>query len=866
MNMFRTKLTGSASWADRRLHRRRRRPTRPAEYFATSFRFRPALDVMEDRTLLSTFVVNSTADSGPGSLRQSILDSNSATGGTNTIDFAIPGQGVQTITPASPLPAISSAALIDGFSQPGYAGTPLIELNGEYAGSGNGLTITSPGSTIRGLAIVGFSAGAGVMIGGVAATNNTIEANDIGTDTTETQDEPNGIGIRWSGGASNNLVGGTSAAAGNLIAFNSGPGVDVEGTGSTGNQITANQVYNNDIPALQFNGPNFVSLPNDLINGFEQNETLEASFKTTSGGVILGYQAASPGNYPYDGWVPALYVGTDGKLYGGSYDSTTSTIDQVISNAVVNDGQWHNAALVIDGTAQTMTLYLDGQLIGSVSGTPQEIEDSFNQVGTGYTDYWPAAPGGYYGFQGEITNVRIWSVPRSAGEVAQDMSSAASNDSPGLAADYLFDEGQGLTAYDQTANHNDGTLGQIEYYYGYYAPPIWVSGSGEAIDLAGDGITYNAAAPRQGPNNLQNFPIIVTTAGGQLEGWLGGSLADTTFNVDVYASSGYSTEGAGQAEDYLGSLNVTTDGQGQAVIDVPFTAPAGLPDVTATATDPEGNNSEVSAERRSTLQSPTNAVRVVPGGSLVLSAASSDGITIDDPDAGPLDPIWQVTLSAGAGSVLLSSTAGLTGSGNGTGSLTFSGPLSALNAALASITYVSPLGQIGDTTLSVAAESVGAMPVAAQVTISNGTFSVTNTNDSGPGSLRQAILDSNAANGGINTISFAIAGQGVQTIMPLSLLPPISNPVLIDGFTQPGYTGTPLIELSGIQAGLTITGSGVTVRGLDINGFTLGAGILISGSGATDNRHRIERSRRRPHRRDGTTRRVRRGNRGRRQR
>ncbi len=133
-------------------------------------------------------------------------------------------------------------------------------------------------------------------------------------------------------------------------------------------------MYSNDVPALQFDGSNYVSLPNNLINGFEQNETLEASFRTTSGGVILGYQAASPGDYPYDGWVPALYVGTDGKLYGGSYDSSTSTIDQVISNGVVNDGQWHTVALVFDGTAQTMSLYLDGQLVGSVSGSPQDID------------------------------------------------------------------------------------------------------------------------------------------------------------------------------------------------------------------------------------------------------------------------------------------------------------------------------------------------------------------------------------------------------------------------------------------------------------------------------------------------------------
>ena len=74
------------------------------------------------------FVVTTTADSGPGSLRQAILDSNAATGATNTIDFDIPGSGVQTIAPLSPLPAITNPVLIDGDSQPGYAGTPLIEL------------------------------------------------------------------------------------------------------------------------------------------------------------------------------------------------------------------------------------------------------------------------------------------------------------------------------------------------------------------------------------------------------------------------------------------------------------------------------------------------------------------------------------------------------------------------------------------------------------------------------------------------------------------------------------------------------------------------------------------------------------------
>ena len=140
------------------------------------------------------------------------------------------------------------------------------------------------------------------------------------------------------------------------------------------------------------------------------------------------------------------------------------------------------------------------------------------------------------------------------------------------------------------------------------------------------------------------------------------------------------------------------------------------------------------------------------------------------------------------------------------------------------IDFTPPPGFEGNTTLSLAAQSVGAAFAAATVTITSGIFLVTNTNDSDPGSLRQAILDSNAATGGTNTIEFAIPAAGVQVIAPLSPLPAIVNPVLIDGFSQPGYTGTPLIELSGSQtdftAGLTITGSDVTIRGLAVGGFS----------------------------------------------
>jgi hypothetical protein len=108
------------------------------------------------------------------------------------------------------------------------------------------------------------------------------------------------------------------------------------------------------------------------------------------------------------------------------------------------------------------------------------------------------------------------------------------------------------------------------------------------------------------------------------------------------------------------------------------------------------------------------------------------------------------------------------------------------------------------------------------------TFTVNTTADSSVGSLRQAILDANAAPG-TDTIDFAIAASGVQTISPTTALPDITDPVIIDGYTQPGTSTNTLavgdnavllIELDGTNAGATglnITAGNSTVRGLVMN-------------------------------------------------
>ena len=107
--------------------------------------------------------------------------------------------------------------------------------------------------------------------------------------------------------------------------------------------------------------------------------------------------------------------------------------------------------------------------------------------------------------------------------------------------------------------------------------------------------------------------------------------------------------------------------------------------------------------------------------------------------------------------------------------------------------------------------------------VSAATFTVSNVNDSGPGSFRQAILDANAALT-VDIIQFLIPGSGPFSIALLSPLPPLAGAVTVDATTQPGYANQPLVELNGASAGagsigLRVTSSSCTIRGLAINRF-----------------------------------------------
>ncbi len=211
---------------------------------------------------LSFQVVNAN-DSGSGSLRQAILDAN-LNPGVDTITFDITTPSIE-IRPFTALPPITDPVIIDGTTQPGYAGTPLISISGVNAPSVNGLQVTAGNSTIKGLSITSFSTGTGIRL--ETGGGNVIVGNYIGV-TPAGLGSSNGIGIVIT--SSSNTIGGTTAGAGNRIASNANAGVLVD-TG-VNNAIRQNQMY--------LNG----SLGIDLINGGNNNQNKPSVNAASAGG------------------------------------------------------------------------------------------------------------------------------------------------------------------------------------------------------------------------------------------------------------------------------------------------------------------------------------------------------------------------------------------------------------------------------------------------------------------------------------------------------------------------------------------------------------------------------------------------------
>jgi probable HAF family extracellular repeat protein/parallel beta-helix repeat protein len=494
------------------------------------------------------FPVTSTADAGAGTLRQAILDAN-AHPGYDVVTFNVPGTTVQTIAPITPLPAVAVPVYVNGTSQPGFAGTPIIRLNGAAAGAGaDGLTLAGGTSVVRGLAVGGFG-GAGVHLEG--AGGNLVIGNYLGTDPSGNQADANGTGLLVDATANNTVTG-------NLISGNTGAGLSLAGN--------SNQVRNNIIGT---------------------NAAYTARLDNGTGIVISGSNNTVGARY--DGGLNLIAA----NLGDGLLLSAGATGNVVQYNVIGrNRGNGVEVAAGASGTA------LLGNAIGTTTAGTRNLPNGLNGVLVAGSDN---TVGGTAEFSGNVIGLNALDGVRITGSAASG--NRVQNNAIGTNYYHtlaLGNLGNGVGLVDASGNTVGGTVTGAANTIAYNGEDGVLVDTGTADAVRQNAIFANGGLGielRNNGNLNQAAPALSLAYSGLGTTVVRGTLTatpDTTFVVEWFADS---DRGGGQGERLLGSLSLTTDASGQApfreiLSGINLTAGQF---VTATATDPAGNTSEFSS-------------------------------------------------------------------------------------------------------------------------------------------------------------------------------------------------------------------------------------------------------------------------------
>jgi hypothetical protein len=186
----------------------------------------------------------------------------------------------------------------------------------------------------------------------------------------------------------------------------------VGNNGTLVNGVAYNSSFNG---ILNFDGINdYVSIPNNFINWTSgQSFTISVWFRTTTSGIILGQQNG-PNPTQTDAYVPAIYVGTDGKIHisafwGGATDNKS------ISTVSVTDNNWKNITVVFVNGEQRS--YLNGQIYSSLAkGQVSYTSTYYYFIGSGRYDGWSDSNFNPY-FNGDIPVIMVYDTALSNAEV-----------------------------------------------------------------------------------------------------------------------------------------------------------------------------------------------------------------------------------------------------------------------------------------------------------------------------------------------------------------------------------------------------------------------------------------------------------------
>ena len=357
------------------------------------------------------FTVNSTADNGDPSpegvcdsgggvctLREALQESNTAAG-TDNIWFSI-GSGAVTIAPGSGY-GFTAGVVIDARTQPGFSSAPIVALDGIAVG-GTAFSTTATPSSIRGLVIQRFASTAVLSVVG----GNVVQGNYIGTSLNGLADAGNGHGV-YLASVSNNAIGGTTAAARNVISGNSNGvfvdgfasgannnavlgnyiGVDAAGTGDLGNDGYGVTILATAGTTGNVVGGSLAGARNVISGNGVDGVSISGATATgnTVAGNFIGTNALGNGAVPNSERGVRIEFGADNNTIGGSTAASRNvisgnTLDGVLildvgatSNSVQGNYIGTNAAgnaTVPNGGAGVAVSNAASNTIGGPTGTP----------------------------------------------------------------------------------------------------------------------------------------------------------------------------------------------------------------------------------------------------------------------------------------------------------------------------------------------------------------------------------------------------------------------------------------------------------------------------------------------------------------
>ena len=557
------------------------------------------------------FVVTTESDTGPGSLRQAILDAN-ASPGADFIVFAIAPDGGHHIHPLSPLPEITDRVDIDGTTQPGFSGKPAIAIDGDLAGTGNGLVVRADACVLRSLAVNLFH-GVGIQI---HSSGNAVIGCFVGVDMSGDFPKGNsGSGIELLPSAMHNQIGTGDSAHRNVISDND---IGIALSGCFSNQVSGNYV------GLNAGG--------NMAMGNGAGIDCSGGAHNTIGGHIPEFGNVISGNrvglsvcYSHSNWIAANVIGTDPS---GSY-------------AIPNAPPFPFAPVFISGRGNLVggTNFAHGNLISGNIGHGIRFGNLACYANGNVVQ------GNIIGLDRSMTRI----LPNTGSGVYFTYSSVnnrVGTQHPGDAYNIIVGNGEhGVYVQSGVSNRIVGNTIVSNRLLG-----ISLSGSRPMRNDLGD--------VDRGNNEGQNYPMLrsATVRGGNLHVQVEfNSLPSRVYWIEIYINRWCDPSGHGEGEQTPWVGTITTDAGGFASTELVFpVVPPFFTWVTGTATDSGGNTSEFSpccqishpeavgfatasvSVKETSSSASLKVVRFKAGTTLILNYATSNGLARAQSDYAPV--------------------------------------------------------------------------------------------------------------------------------------------------------------------------------------------------------------------------------------